>query len=174
MFRWLSFFLLQQPPGVVTQLVNVCTNDHAEKLRLVKELLDSFGGEGGGTGCAASEIVSGQEESRNDKYLCGDCAVLLQDEMERMISECELDCQAYQQALVKLEKTSPGGGGQQGAMSQAHFEREMAKCRSEEAEEEKKILDLERQLSQLDEERTEQKQQSGRDQTEHGCEDAPG
>ena len=69
----------QNRPGAVTQVLQLCTDDHAERLRSVKGLLEAFdgnGAEGGGGGGIVGERGGG------DKYLCGECAVLLQDEME--------------------------------------------------------------------------------------------
>jgi len=143
---------------LVSQVVQVCTHEHAEKLRAVKELLDSFES-GDRKGKGHVDGGEGDDGGQEEKFLCGDCAVLLQDEMERMISECELDCQAYQQALVRLEKSGSCSPGQQ-PLDEAQFEREMAKCREEEEKEEGKIAELERQLEELEAEKLDLKSQT--------------
>ena len=90
---------------------------------------------------------------------------LLQEEMERMIAECKLDCQAYQQALGSLERGDEGGSGGHGGgsdaptpsatasasasspvMTEEQFEREILKCKEEERKEVQKIQKLEQQL----------------------------
>ena len=148
----------QNRPGAVTQVLQLCTDDHAERLRSVKGLLEAFdgnGAEGGGGGGIVGERGGG------DKYLCGECAVLLQDEMERMISECEEDCQAYQQALQRLERAQGSSPSREQPLAVREFEREMERCRKEEEEEEAKVADLERQLEDLERERAQLKSQAG-------------
>jgi len=152
----------------VSQVVNVCTHDHVDKLNHVKELLDSFEdlvdvSEAKAKGLGDDFAAGGEE-----KYLCGECALLLQEQMERMISECELDCQAYQLALSKMEKesreekaTAPGSPAASPSKSAAssnnltdeQFEREIAKCKEEERKENQKIAKLEQQLKELNKER---------------------
>ena len=152
----------------VSQVVNVCTHDHVDKLNHVKELLDSFEdlvdvSEAKAKGLGDDFAAGGEE-----KYLCGECALLLQEQMERMISECELDCQAYQLALSKMEKesreekaTAPGSPAASPSKSAAspnnltdeQFEREIAKCKEEERKENQKIAKLEQQLKELNQER---------------------
>ena len=128
------------------------------------------GNGGGGKDAATRASVSGVE----DKFLCGDCALLLQNEMERMIAECEMDCQAYQQALKKLEKeagqqtaadpaaTATSTSASTGvAMSEETFQREISKYKEEEQREERKVAELEKKLQQLDAERQDLDREAG-------------
>lgn len=146
------------PP--VTQVVQVCTSEHADKLKQVKDLLDAFekGEEGemlGGKLPAdeGAQSLAPEAPGSVEKYLCGDCALLLQEEMERMISECELDCQAYQQALQRLEKGPGAAGNGAQPVSAAHFDKEMERIAEEEERENRRIAELEGALASLGKEK---------------------
>jgi beclin 1 len=143
----------------------------------VKDLLEKFkeeeeedssqrDGEGSGSGAAVTTAATSSSSSGDrdevkaeEKFLCGDCALMLQSEMERMIAECEMDCQAYQKALKKLEKETQQdtGGANTSAsgvpMSEESFQREIAKYKEEEQREESRVADLQAKLKQLNAER---------------------